>query len=168
MNEYTPFARLDSHPTHVNGPSVVARLLDSQGFRFYWATQGLTPREYAFSPGQGCQSIADLVGHIWGLTNWVHISVFGQGEQRPEGAPLQREHTLKMLHRLREHMASLDDAALEAITIDDRPFWHMINGPLADALTHVGQINAFRRLAGSPTPKAGLFTGEPPGVRKGG
>jgi hypothetical protein len=38
----------------------------------------------------------------------------------------------------------------------------MINGPLADALTHVGQINAFRRLAGNPTPKARLFTGEPP------
>jgi hypothetical protein len=73
-----------------------------------------------------------------------------------------------MLHKLRQHLVSLDDRALEKITIDDHPFWHMINGPIADALTHVGQINSFRRLAGNPTPRAGLFTGEPPGAKKGG
>jgi hypothetical protein len=168
MSENLPFRQIDGYPAHANGPSVIARLLDSLGFRFYWATEGLSAEQYAFSPGQGCQSIVELVGHIWGLTNWVCISVFGQGERRPEGAPSQRAHALEMLYKLREHFVSLDDAALEAIAIDGHPFWHMINGPLADTLTHVGQINAFRRLAGNPTPKAGLFTGEPPGARKGG
>ena len=42
------------------------------------------------------------------------------------------------------------------------PFWNMINGPLADALTHVGQINSWRRLAGNPAPKADVFRGRPP------
>jgi hypothetical protein len=48
------------------------------------------------------------------------------------------------------------------VTIDGRPFWHVINGPIADALTHVGQVNSFRRLAGNPTPKANVFLGLPP------
>jgi hypothetical protein len=48
------------------------------------------------------------------------------------------------------------------LTIDGRPFWHIINGPISDALSHVGQINSFRRLAGNPTPKANVFTGSPP------
>ena len=46
--------------------------------------------------------------------------------------------------------------------VDDHPFWHMVNGPLADALTHVGQINTFRRLAGNPCPEANVFKGIPP------
>jgi hypothetical protein len=168
MSEDLPFKQITGYPPHANGPSVIARLLDGLGFRFRWATEGLFAEHYAFSPGQGCQSIGELVRHVWGLINWVHLSVFGEGEPRPEDPPAQREHALEMLYKLREHFASLDDAALEAMTIDGRPFWHMINGPLADALTHVGQINAFRRLAGNPTPKAGLFTGEPPGARRGG
>jgi hypothetical protein len=162
MNQDLPFRRVGGYPAHVNGPSVIARLLDGLGFRFHWATEGLSAEDYAFSPGQGCQSIGELVGHVWGLTNWVCIAVFGQGESRPQGPELQREGALEMLHKLREHFASLDDAALEAIAIDGHPFWHMLNGPLADALTHVGQINAFRRLAGNPTPRAGLFVGKPP------
>jgi hypothetical protein len=121
---------------------------------------------YDFSPGEGSQSIGELVRHVWGLVNWVYMCMFGQGKQRPEGALSQRAHALEMLYTLREHFASLDDTALEAVTIDGHPFWHMINGPFADALTHVGQINAFRRLAGNPTPKAWLFTGEPPAENK--
>jgi hypothetical protein len=168
MSEDLPFKRIDSYPAQLNGPSVIARLLDSLGFRFYWATEGLTDREYGFSPGQGCQSIGQLVGHIWSLANWTGIAVFGQSENRPQKPQMQREHALRMLRKLREHIVALDDQALEAITIDDYPFWHVINGPIADALTHVGQINAFRRLAGNPTPKAGLFTCEPSGARRDG
>jgi uncharacterized damage-inducible protein DinB len=165
MNQSLPFRHINGYPARTNGPSVIARLLDGLGFRFHWATDGLSADHYTFSPGQGCQSIGELVCHIWGLVNWVHLSVFGQEEQRPEDASAQRAHALAMLHKLREHFVTLDDAALETVSINGRPFWHMINGPLADALTHVGQINAFRRLAGNPTPKAGLFTGEPPGER---
>jgi hypothetical protein len=165
MNEDLPFQQIAGYPPHPSGPSVIARLLDGLGFRCHWATAGLSAEHYAFSPGQGSYSIGELVRHVWGLVHWVHLSVLGREEPRPEDAPAQRAHALEMLHRLREHFISLDDAALEAMTIDGRPFWHMINGPLADALTHVGQINAFRRLAGNPTPKAGLFTDEPPGEK---
>lgn len=168
MSEELPFRHIGGYPAHTNGPSVMVRLLDGLGFRFHWATEGLSDEHYTFSPGQGSQSIGELIDHIWGLTNWVYLSVFGHKEQRPEGTSSQREHALQMLYRLREHFASLDDADLKTLTIDGHPFWHMINGPLSDALTHVGQINALRRLAGNPTPKAGLFTGEPPGTRRDG
>lgn len=162
MDDERPFYQLDSYPTQVSGPAVLVRLLDGLGFRFRWATHGLTERDYAFSPGQGSMSIGQLVGHIWGLINWVSLSVIGQGEEQPETPQEQRAHTLRMLFRLREHVALLDDESLAAITIRDLPFWHILNGPLADALTHVGQINVLRRLSGNPTPQARVFTGEPP------
>lgn len=166
MKDELPFHHIDSYPVQVTGTSVLVRLLDALGFRFRWATQGLTDQDYGFSPGQGVMSIEELVGHIWGLTNWVSMAVLDQGEKRPEAPQEQRVHALQMLHRLREQFMALDDHALAEITIDGHPFWHILNGPLADALTHVGQINVLRRLAGNPTPKAGLFTGEPPGARK--
>ena len=166
MEDKLPFRRIDGYPAQVSGPSVLVRLLDGLGFRFYWATDSLTEQDYAFSPGHGCQSIGQLTGHIWGLTNWVYAAVLGAQEARPGTPEQQRAHALQMLYRLRQHFAALDDQALAAITIDDHPFWHILNGPLADALTHVGQINVLRRLAGNPTPKAGLFAGEPPGARK--
>jgi len=166
MGDELPFHRIEGYPAQVSGPSILVRLLDGLGFRFYWATDSLTEQDYAFSPGHGCQSIGQLTGHIWGLTNWVHAAVLGPHEARPGTPEQQRAHALQMLYHLRQHFATLDDQALTAITIDARPFWHILNGPLADALTHVGQINLLRRLAGNPTPKAGLFTGEPPGARK--
>ena len=67
-----------------------------------------------------------------------------------------------MTHALREALLSMSDEELAAIQIREKPFWHIINGPVADALTHVGQINSFRRLAGNPTPKARVFVGLPP------
>jgi hypothetical protein len=166
MKDDLPFRRIDGYPEQATGPSVLMRLVDGLGFRFHWATQGLTDQDYDFSPGQGSQSIGQLVGHIWGLINWVSMAVLGEGEDRPETPQEQRGHALQMLHRLREQFMVLDDHALAEITIDGHPFWHILNGPLADALTHVGQINILRRLAGNPTLKAGLFTGEPPGARK--
>jgi len=30
------------------------------------------------------------------------------------------------------------------------PFWNLINGPISDALWHVGQVVSFRRSSGNP------------------
>ena len=166
MNDKLPFYQLDSYPAQVSGPSVVVRLLDALGFRFHWATQGLNEQDYAFSPGQGCQSIGQLIEHIWGLVHWISSTNRGREETRPEAPQEQRAHILHMLHQLRKHVSTLDDPALAAVTINGHAFWHLLNGPLADALTHVGQINVLRRLAGNPTPRASVFTGKPPGDKK--
>ena len=34
----------------------------------------------------------------------------------------------------------------------------LLQGPLADAMTHAGQLALLRRLAGSPTPATNFFT----------
>ena len=37
------------------------------------------------------------------------------------------------------------------------PFWNLINGPIADAIWHVGQVVSFRRASGNPLPKGVNF-----------
>ena len=41
------------------------------------------------------------------------------------------------------------------------PFWNLLNGPIADALWHVGQVVTFRRSSGNPfNAKASVLTGK--------
>jgi hypothetical protein len=156
MSEH--FAAVEAYPPPTaNG--VLLRLIDGLGYRLYWATEGLTAADHAFSPGHGTMSIGELIGHVCQMFHWIHRNVLRS--EWPDGRPVeiaaQRDEALAILHAIRERVAGIDEQALLTLTIDGHPFWHMINGPLSDALTHVGQINAFRRLNGNPVPRHPLF-----------
>jgi hypothetical protein len=154
------FQAIEAYPDRQDAVGVVLRLIDGLGYRFYWATEGLAPGDYAYSPGAGCQSIGALIGHVWGLVNWIHGTVVGEGATwRPPDPAEQRLHVLALLAATRDRVAALDEAALFALQIDGHPFWHVLNGPLSDALTHVGQIASFRRLHGNPVPRHNVFLG---------
>ena len=153
------FRSVRAYPAREDATGVVVRLIDGLGYRFYWATEGLRGEDYAFSPGAGCQTIGELVGHIWGLANWIHLNILGKRldaarSADPEG---QRGQILQMLVHIREHVAGIGQDELFQLQIDGWPFWHVINGPLSDALTHVGQITSYRRLNGNTVPPHNVF-----------
>jgi hypothetical protein len=156
------FYEIPDYPENVSGTSVLVRLLDGLGFRFRWSTEGLSEEDYQFRPAPDCMSVEELVKHVWGLVNWVCQSIQLNIFRKQDDIQLVRRSVLEMTHALREALLSMSDEGLAAIQIRELPFWHIVNGPVADALTHVGQINSFRRLAGNPTPKANVFWGLPP------
>ena len=156
------FYEIPDYPENVSGTSVLVRLLDGLGFRFRWSTEGLSDDDYKFRPAPDCMSIEELVRHVWGLVNWVCQSTLTERFRKQDDISLVRRSVLEMTHALRETLISMGDEELTVVQIRERPFWHIVNGPIADALTHVGQINSFRRLAGNPTPKANVFLGLPP------
>ena len=156
------FYEIPGYPEGGSATSVLTRLLDGLGFRFHWATEGLRPEDYAFRPAEDVMSVTELVRHVWGLVNWVGISVLGGPYHRPERVEAIRDQVLEIIWELRVAFHSMDEECLERLTIEGRPFWHIINGPISDALTHVGQINSFRRLSGKPVYGANVFTGTPP------
>ena len=41
--------------------------------------------------------------------------------------------------------------------VSEYPFWNQLNGPIADAIWHVGQVVSFRRTAGNSLPKGPSF-----------
>jgi hypothetical protein len=156
------FHEIPDYPENMSGTSVLVRLLDGLGFRFRWSTEGLSHENYQFRPAPDCMSVEELVKHVWGLVNWVCQSMRLNKFGKQDDISLVRRSVLEMIHALREALLSMSDEELAAIQIRELPFWHIVNGPLADALTHIGQINSFRRLAGNPTPKANVFRGLPP------
>ncbi len=154
------FRSVTTYPKRVDGTAVLTRLIDGLGYRFFWATEGLREQDYNFYPGNNCKTIGELIKHIWGLVNWIHLNIIGHGndKERPKDITVERNHVLDVLGTLRDYFQELSDDELVSITIEKKPFWHLINGPFSDALTHVGQINSFRRLAGNKTQKCSVFT----------
>ena len=163
MDEYY---RIPVYPDHLSGTSMLARMLDGLGFRFYWATEGLRAEDYDFRPAKDTMSIRELVTHVWSLMNWVSGAALSTPHEEPKDCLAAREGTLKIIQALRETMLAMSDEDLGKLRIRDKPFWNIVNGPFSDALTHTGQINSFRRLAGNPVAGANVFLGEPPKVDK--
>jgi hypothetical protein len=158
------YYKIPTYPDHLSGTSVLTRLLDGLGFRFFWATEGLRPEDYAYRPAKDTMSIEELAIHVWALMNWVSTSALLRPYLKPKNGAAAREEALVMIYELRETMLAMSDKDLEKLRIQGKPFWHLINGPFSDALTHTGQINSFRRLAGNPVAGANVFNGEPPKV----
>jgi hypothetical protein len=143
---------MTAYPDRIDGPGVLARLFDGLRFRLRWATDGLREADWEYRASADAKSIGEIMDHIWALANWMCAYVLPDREDpdRPEAAEDLREGALSMFAGLREHIAGLDDAALGEITIHDQPFWHLINGPISDAIWHAGQIAYLRRAAGNP------------------
>jgi len=160
------YYRIPDYPDHLSSSSVLTRMLDGLGFRFYWATEGLRPEDYSFRPAPDTKSIEELVMHVWGLMNWVSSSALKKPYRKPEKGEIAREQALVIIYDLRNTLLAMSDEDLKKLRIQGKPFWHLINGPFSDALTHTGQINSFRRLAGNPVQGANVFKGEPPEKKK--
>ena len=79
-----------------------------------------------------------------------------------------RKETLKKIYDSRKKLLKMDDSKLKICQFyssyydKNFPIWNILNGPLCDALTHVGQINSWRRLHGNPVFRANVFLGNPP------
>ena len=59
-----------------------------------------------------------------------------------------------------EQLKEYDAVFQKGDDVVKRPFWMVINGPIADCIWHCGQIVSFRRQSGNPfSGKVSLFTG---------
>jgi hypothetical protein len=152
-------------PDTLSTGAVLARLCDGLGFRLHWATEGLREEDIDFRPAEGSLTTRELLQHIHRMVQWVDHCLGGEpaSEPRPDfraerSAALTRIQILS--HRLRS-MSEKDLAQAELTRGETAlPIWNAVNGPLADALTHVGQINTYRRVSGNPSPRINHLLGE--------
>ena len=99
-----------------------------------------------FSPGHGVRTPAAILGHIADLVAFIVAMLTDtEPDQRP-AVSLDDE-----LYRLRQHLVRTD-MLLHEPELSRRAAERILQGPLADAMTHAGQLALLRRLAGSPIP----------------
>jgi hypothetical protein len=86
-----------------------------------------------------------ILGHLCALFDWA-LSLAEGAERWPNGTLGDWDGELVRFH------ASL--SALENNLASERPvkaeLTRLLQGPIADALTHVGQLTMLRRISGSP------------------
>jgi uncharacterized damage-inducible protein DinB len=171
-NQELPFEDISKTPTELTATNTLLRVVEGLAFRYRWATENLSEEDIKFRPHSTSMSIEEVNSHIFDLLDST-FRVFGGEKQNKDSLtsfPQIRKKSLLVLEDLSERLKKMSDEDLleiEKKTSRKLPFWYWINGPLADALTHVGQITSWRRIAGNPQLKGlNVFIGTSDKVEK--
>ncbi len=98
-----------------------------------------------FMSSTGARTPVQILAHMGDLLDWALATAQGQPVWR-DSAPLPWEQEVGRFFaaatRFDAYLASADPLAV--------PVEKLFQGPIADALTHVGQLAMLRRMAGVP------------------
>lgn len=103
------------------------------------------PADFGTYDGAG-KPPSKILSHMGDLLSWS-ISWFSEPRWKPADPGTWDENVTRFFALLRELDTLLAGDAQPLCYNDDR----MLQGPLADAMTHVGQLAMLRRMSGSPT-----------------
>src|SRR5208282_1398720 len=114
------------------------------------------PESFAeFQAGEGVRAPGQILAHIGDLMDWA-LSIAAGKQAWSNSQPLAWEKEVERffaaLKRFDDYLASSEP--LQA------PVEKLFQGPVADALTHVGQIAILRRLAGEPVKAENFYKAE--------
>jgi hypothetical protein len=132
--------------THLDDKrSLLRHFLAALAYRSQKALRGAPPGFGDFQAGHQIRTPVQLVRHMTSVLGYARTFFVG-GSYRPDalpdlGAEVARFHT--MLQDLSHHLEA--GTALRGVTPE-----RLLQGPFADAMTHVGQLAMLRRLAGAP------------------
>lgn len=173
-----PYYEIPDYPSSYTPGAIAARVIDGLGFRFYWATEGLRPEDLAYQPkGEAsgeARTAEETIQHIYSLCNTIRNTA--RKQPTVSGVlntkiPFEevRKNTLVAIKEAADLLRVAKDNELTEMKVifksdsgtREFPFWNILNGPVDDALWHVGQVITFRRSSGNPyNNKASVFTGK--------
>jgi hypothetical protein len=104
----------------------------------------LAPAEFADFQGAG-RPPAQILAHVGDLLDWS----LSMAQGKPKFVPSQPLTWDKEVSRFFSALRSFDDYLASGEPVH-APIEKLFQGPIADALTHVGQIAMLRRMAGVP------------------
>ena len=118
--------------------------LATLAYRGNKALRGVPEGFADFQAGAGARKPVEIVAHLGDLFDWA-LSL-AQGKQKwHDSKPLPWKEEV---NRFFAALKKFDDCLASDEPID--ALEKLFQGPVADALNHVGQINLLRRLAGCP------------------
>jgi len=157
------FHNIPEYPDDYSEKNVAARMVDGLGFRLYWATKDLTETDLNYKPSETGRTTMETMVHLKGLCEVVYNTVINEPNIRskevvPATYEELREQALDYLKKASDVLKAKDGIGLEEMEVKFQrgdktsafPFWNLLNGPLADAMWHCGQVVMLRRAAGNP------------------
>jgi hypothetical protein len=108
-----------------------------------------------FQAGKGVRTPGQILAHLGDLFDWA-LSI-GMGQQKwHDSKPLPWEQEVE---RFFATLQKFDDYLASSEPVH-APLEKLFQGPVADALTHVGQIGILRRLANAPVKGENYYAAE--------
>ena len=151
-----------SSPTNDDpGREMVRHTLATLAYRASKAVRG-APASYGdFRVGPTTRTPAEILAHMSDLMEWALTMAQGKAKWRtvpPQTWTADVERLFSGITALDRHLAS--GASVERSTL-----LKLVQGPIADALTHTGQLTLLRRLADAPVraedyPSASILAGQ--------
>ena len=172
MNDSLPYSSIPEAHENFTPGTVVSRVIDGLGFRYYWASEGLSESDLAYAPGKEGRTINQTLDHIYGLSAVILNAAKKIPNDRTTqleklNYTAQRKKTLENLKQASELFASSTDLTDHTIVFVGKngevtyPFWNGLNGPIEDAIWHAGQLVVLRRSTGNPiNPNVNVFLGK--------
>ncbi len=165
------YKEIPSYPANYTQSTVISRMIDGLGYRYYWATENLRALDLDFKPDTLARSTFETMEHIYGLSFMILNASKNQVNHRRDPVQMTaKDLRLATLYNLKSASAAMALVEnLEELNIlfegstgrKALPFWYVLNGPLADAIYHTGQMVSFRRTSGNPmNPKVNVFMGK--------
>ncbi|MFY0592467.1 MAG: hypothetical protein JXQ92_07440 [Roseivirga sp.] len=165
----SPFASITELETDFTAGNVAARMIEGLGFRYYWATEGLTEKDLKFAPVKEGRNSKQTIEHLYGLSRFLMSALeketFTDVDMTKMTFKELRNGTLKNLEKAVSILKNSKESDFKAYNIKfanggQMPFWNAINGPMSDAVYHTGQIVLMRRMSGNPiNPNISVLTG---------
>ncbi|WP_420603735.1 DinB family protein [Flagellimonas sp.] len=173
QNEELPYSQIPDYPEDYSPGNVAARMIDGLGFRYYWATEGLTQKDWEYKASKDGRTIIETMRHICGMSETIKNAPNAAPNTGIEGLAdysyeQLRKKTLENLKAASELMKGKKAEDFESFKVIFQrgekqsifPYWNMINGMLSDCIYHSGQITMLRRASGNPiNPKVSVFNG---------
>ncbi|MDX1315777.1 MAG: hypothetical protein R3356_09775, partial [Eudoraea sp.] len=115
-----PYSEIPEYPDTYTAGSVVSRMIDGLGFRYYWATEELREVDLAYRPGDDSRSADETLDHILGLSRVILNSALKKPNDRSQGS----EEILSFEEKRSQTLNNLRKASrifLESDNLDEHP-----------------------------------------------
>jgi hypothetical protein len=129
----------------VTDREILRHTLATLAYRAGKAVRDAPPRFAAFAVAPGSRTPEQILAHMGDLFDWALSMAKGKQTWR-NSTPLQWDLEVARFFAALEAF----DAYLGSDEPLEWPIECLFQGPIADALTHTGQLTMLRRLAGSP------------------
>lgn len=135
--------------------SFLRHMLATIAYRGGRALRGVTDDVATYCACDGARTPLEIVAHLGDLFAWV-LSILDRAETFEGSTPgtwsAEVDRFYDLLARVDERLASVD-----ALPVREE---QLLQGPFADALTHIGQIAMLRGIAGVPVRGENYFIAE--------
>jgi hypothetical protein len=107
------------------------------------------PKGFAdFDAGHGVRKPVEILSHISGVLMHAHSFLAPSDVTNVQPGTWEEE-----VGRFFQMLSKLDKSLQSRAELRGRNEEELLQGPLADAMTHIGQLAMLRRMASSPIPK---------------